>query len=211
MYYLITSDNDAKLKRMAWVDSFSLQVFHQDQRWGLLGIKLWHIGNCFQTELAIKYITLVPGMVKTEFFSFFSFRDAPVAYGSSWARSWIGAAAAGLCQSHSNTRSFVHWGRPGIEPASSQTLVSFLIHWAQGELQDFFLFSVRTLVQSSPIICEKTIQTYHENSLVYLGYDKTSFSESSIYLHLSSVTWKSKSTTPIMYLLWKLLTSRKWR
>ena len=33
------------------------------------------------------------------------FRAAPVAYGSSWARGQIGAAAASLHHSHSNTRS----------------------------------------------------------------------------------------------------------
>ena len=32
----------------------------------------------------------------------------PVVYGSSWARGQIGAAAAGLCYSHSNTGSELH-------------------------------------------------------------------------------------------------------
>ena len=39
-----------------------------------------------------------------EFF-FFLFRAAPTAYGSSQARGPIGAAAAGLCHSHSHPRS----------------------------------------------------------------------------------------------------------
>ena len=38
-------------------------------------------------------------------FAFFFLRATPVAYGISQARSWIRDAAAGLCHSHSNTRS----------------------------------------------------------------------------------------------------------
>ena len=66
-------------------------------------------------------------------------------FGSSQARGPIGAAAASLCNSHSNarselslwpmlqfgsTRSLTHWVRPGIQPASSWILVVFLTHWA---------------------------------------------------------------------------------
>jgi len=39
------------------------------------------------------------------FFFFFLFRTTVAAYGSSWARGRIRAAAAGLCPSYSNTRS----------------------------------------------------------------------------------------------------------
>ena len=40
----------------------------------------------------------------------------PAAYGSSSSRDWIGAAAAGLCHSHSNTRSEAHlWPTPQLE------------------------------------------------------------------------------------------------
>lgn len=42
------------------------------------------------------------------FFFFLLFRATPVAYGSSQARGRIGAAAAGLCHSHSNARSLTH-------------------------------------------------------------------------------------------------------
>ena len=41
-------------------------------------------------------------------FFFFFFSAAPMAYGNSQARGLIGATAAGLCQSHSNTRSKLH-------------------------------------------------------------------------------------------------------
>ena len=45
--------------------------------------------------------------VSRGFFGFFLFlfRAAPVAYGGSHARGWIGAAAASLCHGHSNARS----------------------------------------------------------------------------------------------------------
>ena len=77
-------------------------------------------------------------------FSFFIFRAAPATYGSSKARGWIGAAAAGLCHSHSTARSkpcltyttacgnagsLTHWMKPGIEHAYSWILVGFLTHW----------------------------------------------------------------------------------
>ena len=39
------------------------------------------------------------------FFNFFLFRATPSAYGSSQARGVIRVSAAGLCHSHSNTRS----------------------------------------------------------------------------------------------------------
>ena len=43
------------------------------------------------------------------------FRAAPAAYGGSQARGQIGAAATGLCQSHSNTGSELHlWATPQL-------------------------------------------------------------------------------------------------
>ena len=48
-------------------------------------------------------------------FCFLLFRPAPSAYGSSQARSWIRATAAGLCHSHSNTGSEPHlWPTPQL-------------------------------------------------------------------------------------------------
>ena len=73
---------------------------------------------------------------------------APAAYGGSQTRGLIGAAAASLHHSHSNTRSELHlqptplqhssqqhwipnpWARPGIKPATLWFLVSFINHWA---------------------------------------------------------------------------------
>ena len=91
----------------------------------------------------------IPGSIRTnEYFKrlrqknifFLLFRATPMTYGSSHARGWIRAAAAGLGQIRaisvaytaacSNTRSLTQWARPGIKPASSWILARFLICWA---------------------------------------------------------------------------------
>ena len=59
-------------------------------------------------------------------FVFCLFRAAPATYGSSQARGLIRALAAGLQHSHYNAGSLTHWGRPGIEPATSWFLVGFI-------------------------------------------------------------------------------------
>ena len=84
------------------------------------------------------------------FFFFFLFRAVPKAHGSSQARGWIGAVAAGLHHSHNNTRSeppsvtyttahgntcsLTPWAMPGTEPASSWILVGFVPTEPQQEL-----------------------------------------------------------------------------
>ena len=78
------------------------------------------------------------------------FRATHVAHGSSQARGQIGAAAASLLCSHSNTvskpwlwptpqftgnaRSLTHWTRSGMEPTSLWILVRFLTTEPQQEL-----------------------------------------------------------------------------
>ena len=75
------------------------------------------------------------------------FRATHVAFGSSQTRGWIiGAAAAGLCHSHSKARSELHlrptyaavcgndasltiWVRLGFKPTSSWILMGFVTHW----------------------------------------------------------------------------------
>ena len=47
----------------------------------------------------------IPGKGSQDLYFLFFSRTTPAAYGGSQARGRIGAAAAGLCQSHSNTRS----------------------------------------------------------------------------------------------------------
>ena len=60
------------------------------------------------------------------FLSFCLFRAAPSANGGSQAREPVGATAARLHHSHSNTGSLTHWSRPGIEPATSWFVVGFV-------------------------------------------------------------------------------------
>ena len=59
--------------------------------------------HCFHCEFQIvcKKMGLIL-VFNCTFFFFFLFRAMPVAYGSSKARGWIGATAAGLCRSHSH-------------------------------------------------------------------------------------------------------------
>ena len=91
------------------------------------------------------------------FFCFLLFRAPPVAYGGSQARGRIGARAAGLHYSHSNTGSgassvtyttahsiaqyLTLWVRPGIEPMTSRLLwvpLSEARDWTH-DLMDSFL------------------------------------------------------------------------
>ena len=81
-------------------------------------------------------------------FYFCLYKAASMEYGSSLVRSKIGAAAAGLCHSHSNCqiqaasvtytaacskpRSLTHWAGPEIKPASSRILVGFVINYPEG-------------------------------------------------------------------------------
>ena len=81
-------------------------------------------------------------------FIFWLFRAAPMAYGSSQAMGWVGAAAAGLCHSHSNSRSKPHL-RPTLQltatfnpPRETRDQTHVLMdtswvhyYWAQWELQ----------------------------------------------------------------------------
>ena len=99
---------------------------------------------------------------------FLLFRAAPVAYGSSQAKGWMGATAAGLHHSHSNigyatytiahgnTRSLTHWARPGIEPSSSWMLVGFTSTVPQRELLKNFFFSLFLFFRAAPMAYESS-------------------------------------------------------
>ena len=70
---------------------------------------------------------------------FFSLKASPVVYRGSQARGRIGATAASLHHSHSNTGSPACWVRPGLEPTSSMILVGFVSAVPQQEfLMVFF-------------------------------------------------------------------------
>ena len=80
------------------------------------------------------------------------FMAIPMVYGSSQARGWIGAAAAGhshgriqtasstYTTTHSNAGSLTHWARPGIEPLSSWILVWFITAKPRWEFLFFLHF-----------------------------------------------------------------------
>ena len=92
-------------------------------------------------------------LIKAFFFSFYS---CTCGIRSSQASGQIGAAAASLCLSHSNTRSKphlqpavhttacantgspTHWARPGIEPSSSWTQLNQLSHKGSSLIKTFF-------------------------------------------------------------------------
>ena len=87
---------------------------------------------------------------------------APMAYGSSQARSGIRAVASSLHHSHSNEGSephlqptpqftatldhLTHGVRPGAEPASSWILVRFISAVPQWELRLFYFFILFFLI-----------------------------------------------------------------
>ena len=83
-------------------------------------------------------------------FFFFSFRATPVAYGNSQARGWFGAAAAGLCHSHSHTGSEPHlW--PTATYASAFGSVGSLTHWVRPRIKPAFSWTLcRVLNPLSP-------------------------------------------------------------
>ena len=62
-------------------------------------------------------------------------RTAPMAYGSSQVRCWIGVTVAGQCHSHSNAGSLTHWVRPGIKSAQSWIWVRLVSAAPQWELR----------------------------------------------------------------------------
>ena len=96
-------------------------------------------------DLVAEYILV--SNYRAFFFFFWLFRAALLPSGGSQARGQIGAAAASLHHSLSNTgsklylksatyttvydeaRSLTHWARPGIKLASSWMLVRFVNHW----------------------------------------------------------------------------------
>ena len=97
----------------------------------------------------------------TYIFSFF--RVAPSAWVRSQAKSQTRAVAAGLHHSHSSARSFTHWARPGIKPASSRILVRFVTSRATTGSLGFNTcpFPVRLPWKSCPHF-DKEIQIAHK-------------------------------------------------
>ena len=115
-----------------------------------------------------------------------------VAYGSSWARGQIRAAASGLHHSHSNGRSLIHRVRPGIEPESSRTLCGILNPMGHSGYTGIISYTLiyqtlrltcqlAGLKKSLQVICEFSLFLWHARCLcLELGeMGKSSFEISS--------------------------------
>ena len=157
-------------------------------------------------------------------FFFCLFRAAPSAYGASYARGQIRAAATGLHHSHSqhqiratsttytiahsNARSLTHWLRLGIEPASLWIQVRFVSAEPQWKLLFFFfLFFFFPLFLNCSFWFNLCIFLFHTNttliniSLTYFsnwkaGYSSLFFLKNffCLFFCISSSTWTLKST-----------------
>ena len=108
-------------------------------------------------------------LIRYRNYFFCLFRAAPIAYGNSQARGWIGAAAASLCHSHSHARSelWQYWMLNPLSKARDQTrtpwfLVGFVTTELQWELQVWKYFRVsfipNSLVAPLPTLCPLRIQ-----------------------------------------------------
>ena len=114
----------------------------------------------------------------------------PAAYGSPQARGQIGAIAAGLHHSHSNTGSephlqptpkahcnagsLINWVRPGIEPSSSWILVGFITTEPQWELPiilsfDFF-FSSHSILRKYALFMYRKIRLCGKQKIFFFLY-----------------------------------------
>ena len=104
------------------------------------------------------------------------FRAVPESYGSSQARRWVGAIAAGLhyCSqqrgiwaasatcttAHGNVGSLTHWLRPGIKPTSSWILVGFVSSEPWRELLSYYLLTAYLIgaLNNYPLIVSSIFQ-----------------------------------------------------
>ena len=78
------------------------------------------------------------------FFFFYYFRATPLAYAGSQARCPIGAVAAGLCHSHSNTGSkLCLWHTPQLT-----AMLDSPTHWARPEIEHTYLWILAGVINS---------------------------------------------------------------
>ena len=85
--------------------------------WGVLTLPCLLTNRCVSTSTIATTQPTCPSLpLDYEIFFFFLFKAAPTAYGSSQTKGWIGAAAAGLHHSHSNSGS-----EPRLRPTTQLT------------------------------------------------------------------------------------------
>ena len=148
--------------------SFTLNIY---QRTNLLGNMV--------TLLAYLHV-LIGYLLFSHIFWKDVLRAAPVAYGSSQPRGLIGAAAAGLCHSHSHSimgsephlqptprlteSHLTHWARPVIKPTSSWILICLLLLSHNGNSRNFSKGEVLfTPVILSDALMSPSCQTFFRN------------------------------------------------
>ena len=105
-----------------------LTTLHVSHKWIHADfVFLWLANFTYHNFLNIFCHLPIPWLIPTLFFFFFLlFRAPPTAHGGSQAAGGIGAVAASLHHSHSNSRSLTHWARPGIKSATSWFLARFI-------------------------------------------------------------------------------------
>ena len=97
----VTKSRSWKVQLLFWQNTDLLNFcMSQDATWRVYGKSVTEMGQYHAYLCGVFWVWFL-----FVFFILF-FRAGPAAYGSSQARSWIGAAAAGLC--HSNARSEPH-------------------------------------------------------------------------------------------------------
>ena len=98
---------------------------------------LWITNHLFSGKCLLISWPYHTRRIKSTFFFFVFFRASSAAYGSSQAKGWIGAAAARLCHSHSNTcrtchlhhSSWQHWILNPLREARDRTHVLMDTSW----------------------------------------------------------------------------------
>ena len=115
----------ALLPKSSLFSKYEFLLLWSQGTWIILTLVLHTVFYCSQSKPIFLFLYL---------FVCLFFRATPVAYGSSQARGWNGAAAYSLY--HSNLGSLTHWTRPGIEPTFSWIVVRFVPTVPQWELQN---------------------------------------------------------------------------
>ena len=116
--------------------------------WAIQGLSWFHtnfrIVQCFEKCLLFIYLFIL--LFRTTTLGMWRFPGEESNQSYSWwptpqpQQHGIRAASETYTPAYGNARSFTHWGRPGIKPASSWMLVRFINHWAMMEAPCLWYF-----------------------------------------------------------------------
>ena len=159
---------------------------------------------------------------------FFLFMATPAAYGSSQARGWIRATAAGLHHSHSNTRSelqlqpvlqlsamldpySIEWGQ-GSNLHPHKDNIRSLTQWAKMGTPRFFFFNH---ILGVPVMAQLLMTPTRNHEVVGSMHCKENFSNfvQESYLILSLTSWNRYGSSHILKINFcklKELAQREW-